>query len=794
MAKGSGGPVVGRAYVTIIPTTKDAQKNIAKSLVPDMEKASEQAGEEGGETLVEKLGATIASGAQKVAAATKVVAAAGVAALGALTTAAYNAFSDWEQLSGGVQTIFGDAAAETVIANAKRAFKTVQLSANDYLSTVTSFSASLIQSLGGDTDAAASVADKAITDMADNANKMGTSMESLQYAYQGFSRGTFAMLDNLKLGYSGSQSEMLRLVHDAGVVDKSINDISQVSFADMIEGIHIIQQNLGITGASAEEASTTLEGSFNTMTASWQNLLVAFGEGTPEAIKPAVDNLIESVGTWLKNAIPRIGIIISGIISYIPTLTSDIIAALPGMVTDISTAVMDALGNVDLASMLKPVIDVAMENSLIASIVGFAGRIGEAFTLVFGDVDLAATFESIKGAVVSAMDVIGPVIQGMQDAFGSLLDSIDTATIVDVMSGMKEIGEALLGILLTIGETVAHVMVTLVGPALSAFWEFFTEHILPGLKTLWDAIQPAVMLLLGILGDVYSWVSQIIMAVADELGPEISLIMGIAGPIFDTIVATLSTILQTLTTVASFLWDHLKQAIDRVVSDVVGGIELVAGWIKAVTPIVSAVIQRIKGIISVGITILKNVISAAVSAIRVIISRIFTTVSNIVTSVKKTFANGFNYLLRIAGQVVSGIGNIFRGVVNAITAPFQSAINSIRRLWNSSVGSLSVSIPSWVPGVGGKGFSMPKLASGGTIMEAGSVMVGEAGPEILTLPRGASVRPLSSDTATAGGETWNVQVGDVTLSDDDEVRRITRAYLEQLARLATPGGIIAATY
>lgn len=795
MAKGSGGggggsPTVARAYVAIIPTTKGAQKEISKSLIPDMEKASEEAGEKGGKSLVGKLGDALSAGMSKVAAAAKVVAGAGVAALGALTTAAYSAFSDWEQLSGGVQTIFGDAAAETVIANAKRAFGTVQLSANDYMTTVTSFSASLIQSLGGDTEAAAGVADKAITDMADNANKMGTSMESLQYAYQGFSRGTFTMLDNLRLGYGGTQEEMLRLVHDAGVVDESITDISQVSFADMIEGIHVIQQNMGIAGASAAEAATTLEGSFNMMSASWQNMLVAFGEGTPEAIKPAVDNLIASVGTWLSNAIPRIGIIISGIVSYLPTLARDIIAALPGMVSDISTAFVEQVGTIDLGAMLKPVIDIAMENSLVASIVGFAGRIGAAFTQVFGEVDLVSTFDTIRGAVETAMGVITQVITAAQGAFASLIDSIDTATIVSVMEGLKQIGEALIGVLVQIGGIVADVLVGLVWPTIQNIWSFVSDHILPGVMTLWQAIQPGIVMVIGMLGQVYTWVSQIVGALVDMLAPAIQLILTVAGPIFDSIIALLGAVLTTIFNLVSLAWNAIKPFIDRVVSDVSRGLEMIAGWINAVIPVVTSVIQRAKTAVTTGTAVVRALISALVSTISRIITSIVSTVTGIVNTITSTVSGGFNAILQGAYSIVSGIGSAFWGVVDAIVAPFRSAVNSIRRLWNSTVGSLSFSIPDWVPGVGGSGFSMPKLASGGDIRVGGTVMVGEAGPEILTLPRGARVTPLR-DADTSAGATYSVVIGDVDLTDDDQVRRVTREYLTFLATLAKPSGIVA---
>lgn len=770
MAKGSGGggsgPTVAKAYVAIIPTTKDAQKNISKSLIPEMEAASDDAGKAGGESLAGSLGSALSAGVSKVAAAAKVVAGAGVAALGALTTAAYGAFSDWQQLEGGVQTIFGDAAAETVIANAKRAFGTVQLSANDYLNTVTSFSASLIQSLGGDTDAAASVADKAITDMADNANKMGTSMESLQYAYQGFSRGTFTMLDNLRLGYGGTQEEMLRLVHDAGVVDESITDISQVSFADMIEGIHVIQQNMGIAGASAAESATTLEGSFNMMSASWQNLLVAFGEGTPDAIKPAVDNLISSVGTWLKNALPRIGIIISGIVSYLPTLASEIVAGLPGFVSSIVDALISQLAQSELGSQVMGIISSA-----------------------FGDVDMAAAFQSVQGAITTALGVIKQAFQIVQQVVMSVISSIDTATIISVMTTIRDIGERIVGILMSIGSTVAEVIVGLLWPTIQMVWAFIAEHVLPGIMTLWQTIQPGVMMVIDMLAQVYDWISRLVSSLIEFLVPAWQLVITTAGPIFDAIISALSEVLSSVIYVVGGIWDKIRPFMERLVTDVSSFFSELGKWLNAVMPVVSEVAKWIGDKLGMLFRWLGDTVGGVIRGIGDIISGIIGVITGIVQTIHDLLTGNFDAVLSDIWGLITSIGQAFWGVVEIITSPFRSAFDAIKRLWNSTLGQMRFTVPDWVPSIGGKSFGIPKLASGGTLLSAGTVMVGEAGPELLSLPKGARVAPLSASDATAGGTTYSVQVGDVDISDDDQVRRVTREYLEFLARIATPGGV-----
>ena len=263
---------------------------------------------------------------EKVAMATT---AAVTAALGKLSSDALSAYSQYEQMVGGVETLFAGAE-DVVLENAKNAYKTAGISANSYMETVTGFSATLLQGLGGDTQKAASIADQAIIDMADNANKMGTSMASIQYAYQGFAKQNYTMLDNLKLGYGGSQAEMARLINDSGVLNGEIiataENVKQIPFDKIIEAIHVIQTNLGITGTTAKEAETTIEGSLNKLKASWENALVEIAQplddfaqdgltvlndnvdeikealvDTMEEIKPLLDEGLEKAKNWIES-------------------------------------------------------------------------------------------------------------------------------------------------------------------------------------------------------------------------------------------------------------------------------------------------------------------------------------------------------------------------------------------------------------------------------------------------------------------------------------------------------------
>ena len=276
---------------------------------------------------LKSLGSAVST-TMKATAAAVGAASAGIAALG---TACINAYAEYEQLTGGVETLFKDSA-DLVQSYADNAYKTAGMSANAYMETVTSFSASLLQSLGGDTEAAAKAADRAIIDMADNANKMGTSMELIQNAYQGFAKQNFTMLDNLKLGYGGTKEEMQRLLKDAEKLSGIKYDIS--SYADIVEAIHVIQDEMGITGTTAKEASTTIQGSIASMKASWTNLMVGMADDT-QAFDILLSNFIESVGTVAENLLPRIGVVIEGMGKLVAGLAPEIAAALPTLTNEL---------------------------------------------------------------------------------------------------------------------------------------------------------------------------------------------------------------------------------------------------------------------------------------------------------------------------------------------------------------------------------------------------------------------------------------------------------------------------
>lgn len=230
----------------------------------------------------------------------------GASAVSEIVGGAVDEYADYEQLVGGVETLFKESS-DKVKKYAEESWKTTGLSANDYMETVTSFSASLLQGLGGDTEAAAKLANTAITDMSDNANKMGSDMSSIQNAYQGFAKRNFTMLDNLKLGYGGTESEMIRLINDSGILNEKIESMDGITFDQIILAIHKVQDQMGITGTTAKEAASTISGSKASMKAAWQDLLAAVGgAGGPTRLETAMKNFTDSFTTYTSNLLPAL--------------------------------------------------------------------------------------------------------------------------------------------------------------------------------------------------------------------------------------------------------------------------------------------------------------------------------------------------------------------------------------------------------------------------------------------------------------------------------------------------------
>ena len=353
------------------------------------------------------LGDFITSGLKSVVGAVKQVG----SALLSVGKDALDSYADYEQLIGGVETLFKESAG-IVEGYANNAYKTAGLSANEYMETVTSFSASLLSSLNGDTAKSAKVADMAITDMSDNANKMGTDMSMIQSAYQGFAKQNYTMLDNLKLGYGGTKSEMERLLKDAQKISGVKYDISNLN--DVYNAIHVIQGELGITGTTAKEASTTIQGSVSAMKSAWQNMLTGIADDNAD-FEGLVGNLIESIGIASENIMPRVKIIIDGIVALLPQLAKKIIEHLPEIMdagSEIITQLIDSL------TTFAP--DVGYSAFYISLLTGILNNLP---TIMQAGIELLT--ELINGISQTLPNLIPVAINSLITLTTTILDNID---------------------------------------------------------------------------------------------------------------------------------------------------------------------------------------------------------------------------------------------------------------------------------------------------------------------------------------------------------------------------------
>lgn len=355
--------------------------------------------------------------------------------LSAMVKSAVSDYADYEQLIGGVETLFKESA-DTVITNAANAYKTAGMSANEYMETVTSFSASLLQSLGNDTVAAASKADMAITDMSDNANKMGTDMEAIQNAYQGFAKQNYTMLDNLKLGYGGTQSEMERLLEDATQLSGVEFDIN--SYADIVDAIHVVQTEMGITGTTAKEASTTIQGSIGSMKAAFENFLTGMADPSQD-FDALFGNLVDSVVTVADNLIPRIAAtlprLVNGLISLIQALVPQIPGILSQLLPAIITGATDLINGI--VAVLPQLISILLQSlpALIDGVVQIFNGIIEALPQVVQMLcdalpELIPLLISAAAQMILGLSQALPeIIQAIIDALPSVLTSIVSSLI-----------------------------------------------------------------------------------------------------------------------------------------------------------------------------------------------------------------------------------------------------------------------------------------------------------------------------------------------------------------------------
>lgn len=518
---------------------------------------------------------------------------------------AIEGYADFEQLSGGVEKLFGADVADTVQANAQRAFETAGMSANEYLETVTGFSASLINGLEGDTAEAARLADIAIRDMSDNANTFGTDISSLQSAYAGFAKGTYTMLDNLKLGYGGTATEMVRLINDSGILEEEITSLDGITFDQMIAAIHEVQTQLNITGTTAAEASSTIQGSIGAMSSAWQNLLTGMADedaNIEELVSNFVDTLVGEDGTSgvIGNLAPRIVTVISGISQTLVTLIPTIIETLIPIIANAFPAIVEAVGNgiSTIIALLPDLIPVVFNTlmDLVGEILNMMPQLVEAgcqiiISLIQGigetvpkliemlpDIMIQLVDTLLEGLpliIDAALQMILALVNGLMNAIPKLIDYVPTL--------ITTIIEVLINNLPKIIEMAVQIMVALITglidaiPQLIAMVPKIIKAIVDTLKNNWPAIKEGG--------------KQILMAFVNGITAILYKVGEAAGKIWQAIKQKLADIGQKMLSigqnVVSGIWNGISNSLQWIKNKISGWIGNVLDFIKRIFGIAS---------------------------------------------------------------------------------------------------------------------------------------------------------------------------------------------------------------
>ena len=649
-----------------------------------------------------------------------------VDALANLGKSALDSVGQLEQNVGGVETLFGDAA-DAVIASADRAYQTAGMSANDYMSTVTSFSASLLQSLGGNTEEAAKVADMAIIDMADNANKMGTSMDMIQNAYQGFAKQNYTMLDNLKLGYGGTKTEMERLLADAEKLTGVKYDINNLN--DVYQAIHAVQEEMGITGTTAKEAASTLEGSMASAKAAWDNFMNGSGDADQlaDAFATAADNIVKN----LAEIIPRFA-------ETLPALGGAIIAQIPGLVAAIVPAVLSA-GQSVLKQLQDAVLDfdfAGTADKVVQMITGFIegdglGSLLDSLVTIFtGIVNgissmlpslLPALIELISYVVTSLLDQLPAILdcalelilglaQGILAALPVLIEALPEviSSIVEfLISAVPQIIDAGIELLMALVDALPVIIDALVDAlpqiikaTVTALIAAAPQIAKAGIKLLGALIEAIPVIVVELAKAVPGIVAAIIDVLAE--------LPGLIGEVFAEIVTDLVEWGQQMLSNASMaisnmlsqvnsiiqelpgkIWTHLVNAVNKVIA---WGQQMVSNASTAASIMlskVSGIIQELPGKIW---THLVNTVNKVVAWGQQMVSNASTAASNMLSKVSST-------LQQLPGKVWDYLSQAAQKVVTWGTQLAQKGAAAATQLFNSIVNGLS-SLPSKMAEIG----------------------------------------------------------------------------------------------
>nr|DAE01002.1 MAG TPA: tail tape measure protein [Myoviridae sp. ctXVO17] len=621
-------------------------------------------------------------------------------ATAALVKSAVTAYSDYEQLVGGVETLFKDSASE-VQKYAANAYQTAGLSANEYMETVTGFSASLLQSLDGDTKAAAEKANVAITDMSDNANKMGTSMESIQNAYQGFAKQNYTMLDNLKLGYGGTKEEMQRLLEDAEKLSCQKFDLS--SYADIVDAIHVVQTEMGITGTTAKEAATTIQGSVNMTKAAWQNLVVGIADDTQD-FDVLVNNFVESVTTAGNNILPRVEIALKGVGTLVEKLAPIIAKTVPNIVSTTLPSMIKA-GTSMIRALLDGLLKAVPElipcfkdiiNQLIEVIVDNLPLIIEAAVTIAGAI-VSGLVEALPDILTAGIQLIQSLAQGLTNGIPTIL-----STAITIVS---QLASTLIQNVPQIVQTGIQLLLGLANGILQAVPQLLQE--LPGIIT--QMVENILSCIPMIIECGIELLTSLVDALPQIIQSIVAVLPQIISSIIEALLSHIDEIIQAGIKLLVALIDALPQIIDTICKALPQIIEGITG----------ALLDHIDDIIAAGV----ELFMALVTNLPQIIVSIAGKVPQIITGIVSAIGQCLGEMWEAGKRLMNKLWEGMKAIAPDIAAWTKEFVKSIFTL-NINVGGVAQNIANKAAQATGSGntgsFTARKHAKGG-VVEKGEI-------------------------------------------------------------------------
>lgn len=576
----------------------------------------------GAESGIKSLGSMASSGLSGIASAGKamgVAIAGATVAVGGLVKASIEQYSQFEQLTGGVETLF-KASSGTVMEYANNAYKTAGMSANEYMSTITGFSASLLQGLGGDTAKAAEVGNMAVTDMSDNAAKMGTSMESIQNTYQGFAKQNYTMLDNLKLGYGGTKTEMERLLVDAGKISGMKYDMSK--FSDVIDAIHVVQTEMGITGTTAKEASGTIEGSLNMTKSAWKNLLTGMADDNAN-FDTLINNLVDSVGAFGDNVLPRIEIALNGVAQLIEKLLPPIMEKIPTLIMNILpgliTTGMQIIQNLITGIQTSlPTIMVTVISIVTTLITGFIQVLPQLLTIGMQIIAqlVIGIAQALPTLIPMAVQCIADLVKGLYDNLPMIIEA--------GMQLLKGLADGIINSIPILVEMLPQIidsMITYITTALPMILETGLTILLALIDGLVKCLPQLIAMLPKIIESIVTFITNNLPQIIDT---GIKVLLALISGLVNALPQLITMIPQITQTIINTLIAHLPEIVAAAIQIMIA---LIGGLIQAIPQLIAAIPQIITAIVStfgktnwgdIGINIMKGIgegISKGISGI-----------------------------------------------------------------------------------------------------------------------------------------------------------------------------------